>query len=183
MAASGLSGVMDLLKSPDAPIPTKPSPLPHVGPLVVNDLHNHDDVDQGILSHHHTLGFGPGQAMPGNAKTGSPAFLECLVYPGPIGTATDLFPAGLHVPFNMNIKKANLRCNRNKPPVGSDLVINIYSLLAGVNIYSISIPAGQTNTEASASFSLTAGDRLYLGCTSAGSTTPAWDVGLQLIAG
>jgi hypothetical protein len=34
-------------------------------PQDVNDLHKYDDVDVADVSHHHTIGFGPGQAAPG----------------------------------------------------------------------------------------------------------------------
>lgn len=34
---------------------------------VVNDYHKNDDVDSGTRAHHHTLGNGTNQAMPGDA--------------------------------------------------------------------------------------------------------------------
>jgi hypothetical protein len=34
-------------------------------PQEVNEAHRYDDVDTGDLAHHHTIGFGPGQAAPG----------------------------------------------------------------------------------------------------------------------
>lgn len=106
--------------------------------------------------------------------------LDTLIKQGPAGVATNVFPAGTRVPANCSTSGFFLRCNPSHVPTGSDCTVDVKR--AGSTVATVSIAAGSSSGSASTIVALAAGDLLTYDITSVGSTAPAYDIALMIVA-
>jgi hypothetical protein len=111
-------------------------------------------------------------------STGAGVVLDALLKQGPVGIATDVFPSGIRVPANFTTARWDLRCNTAHVPTGSACTVAVKRV--GVTIATVSIAAGASTGTVSTAVALVLGDILHADVTAAGSTTPAYDLALQV---
>lgn len=107
--------------------------------------------------------------------------LDTVIKQGPAGVATNVFPAGSRLPVGCTSSGWFLRCNPAHTPTGSACTVAVKR--AGLTIATVSIAAGASSGTVATAVTFAAGDLLTYDFTAVGSTTPAWDVALMIVAG
>lgn len=117
--------------------------------------------------------------LPAPAGGGAGVALDTLIKQGPAGVASNVFPAGTRVPAGFTSSGWFLRCNPSHTPSGSACTVAVKR--SGSTVATVSISAGASSGTVATVVTFAAGDVLTYDITSAGSTTPAWDVLLQIV--
>lgn len=111
---------------------------------------------------------------------GGDVVFDTLIKQGPCGIANNVFPAGTRVPVGCTTSGFFLRCNPANVPTGSACTVRVKK--GAATIATVSIAAGSSQGTVATVVALAVGDILTYDITSAGVTTPAYDVACQIVA-